>query len=187
MHKYGKGFEYLREKFPKLSDAKLTEVIFIGPQFREIISDDQFEHLLTETEKSAWVTFKAVCLNFLWKCKSRKLQGSSWGLVKRIPDYMAQYVSEDSVFTFPLGHLRSEPGSSERRTCGTFPQGYSTIKKWYAQKWSQYMTADYCWKLTEEASIVCYKRMSYRKKFEMWVKSDIYFHFFMFCWPCIPV
>ena len=77
MHKYGKGFEYLREKFPKLSDAKLTEVIFIGPQFREIISDDQFEHLLTETEKSAWVTFKAVCLNFLWKCKSRKLQGSS--------------------------------------------------------------------------------------------------------------
>ena len=67
--KHGKGFEYLREKFPKLSDAKLKEGIFIGQQFREIISDDQFEHLLTETEKFAWVTFKAVCLNFLGNVK----------------------------------------------------------------------------------------------------------------------
>jgi hypothetical protein len=31
MNKYGKDFEYLRDKFPKLSDAKLKEDIFIGP------------------------------------------------------------------------------------------------------------------------------------------------------------
>jgi hypothetical protein len=43
----------LREKFPKLSDAKLKEGIFIGPRIREIISDDLFENLLTESEKSA--------------------------------------------------------------------------------------------------------------------------------------
>ena len=29
--KAGKGFEYLREKFPKLSDPKLKEGILIGP------------------------------------------------------------------------------------------------------------------------------------------------------------
>jgi hypothetical protein len=31
MNKHGKGFEYLREHFPKLSDGKLTEGIFMGP------------------------------------------------------------------------------------------------------------------------------------------------------------
>jgi hypothetical protein len=62
MHKYGKCFECWREKFPKRSDAKLKQGIFIGPQFRELINDDLFEHLLTKTEKSAWLTFKAVCL-----------------------------------------------------------------------------------------------------------------------------
>jgi hypothetical protein len=32
--------------------------------------DDLFVHLLTETEKSAWPTFKAVCLNFLGNVKA---------------------------------------------------------------------------------------------------------------------
>jgi len=60
----------LREKFTKFSEAKLKEGIFIEPQVREIINDDLCEHLLTETEKSAWLTFKAVCLNFLGNLKS---------------------------------------------------------------------------------------------------------------------
>ena len=36
---HGKGFEYLREKFRNVSDAKLKDGIFIGPQMREIIKD----------------------------------------------------------------------------------------------------------------------------------------------------
>jgi len=39
-------------------------------QIREVISDDLSEHLLTETEKSAWLIFKAVCLNFLGNIKA---------------------------------------------------------------------------------------------------------------------
>ena len=60
MHNHGKDFEYLREKFPKLTDVKLKEGIFTGPQFCDIINDDLFEHLLTQNEKSAWSMFKAV-------------------------------------------------------------------------------------------------------------------------------
>jgi len=36
MNKHDKGFEYLREKFPKLGDGKLKEDIFIGLQTCEI-------------------------------------------------------------------------------------------------------------------------------------------------------
>jgi len=49
----------------------LQESIFIGLQIHEIINDDPFEHLLTETEKSACLTFKAVCLNFLGNVKPK--------------------------------------------------------------------------------------------------------------------
>ena len=70
MIKHCKGFEYLREKCPKLSEIKLKDGISIGPQIREIINDDLFEHLLKKTEKSAWLTFKAVCLNFLETLKA---------------------------------------------------------------------------------------------------------------------
>jgi hypothetical protein len=48
---HGKDSEHLRGKFLKLSDVKLKEFFFIGPQSRGIINDDLPKHLLTETEK----------------------------------------------------------------------------------------------------------------------------------------
>ena len=39
MDKTGCGFEYVRNKFPKVSDAKIKGDIFIGPQIRELIQD----------------------------------------------------------------------------------------------------------------------------------------------------
>jgi hypothetical protein len=40
------------------------------PQIREVINYDLSEDLLVETEKSAWLTFKTVCLNFLGNVKA---------------------------------------------------------------------------------------------------------------------
>jgi len=36
----GRGFEYLRNKFRNVSDAKIKEGIFIGPQIRELMQDN---------------------------------------------------------------------------------------------------------------------------------------------------
>jgi len=46
-------FTYLREKFPRLSEAKLKEGIFIGPQIRELLKDEFFDILLQGDEKAA--------------------------------------------------------------------------------------------------------------------------------------
>jgi len=37
MDKTGRGFEYVRNKFPNLNDVKMKEGIFIGPQIRELM------------------------------------------------------------------------------------------------------------------------------------------------------
>jgi hypothetical protein len=42
MHKNGTGFVYFKHEFPWLSDAKIKEGIFVGPQVRELIEDEQF-------------------------------------------------------------------------------------------------------------------------------------------------
>ena len=54
------AFAYLWEKFPRLSEAKLKESIFIGPQIRELIKDEYFDKLLQGDEKAAWDSFKFV-------------------------------------------------------------------------------------------------------------------------------
>ena len=51
-------FTYLWEKIPRLSEAKLEEGIFIGPQIRDIIKDEYFDKLLQGDEKATWDSFK---------------------------------------------------------------------------------------------------------------------------------
>ncbi|KAL4125789.1 hypothetical protein QTP88_010029 [Uroleucon formosanum] len=64
------GFQYLKEKFPKVSAAKLKEGILIGPQIRELIKDNNFVRCLNTAEQEAWQAFIWTCENFLGNHKA---------------------------------------------------------------------------------------------------------------------
>ena len=68
--KTGRGFEYLRNTFPNVSDAKIKECIFIGPQIRELMQDRQFDEDLNETERNSWLSFKRIYKDFLGNHKA---------------------------------------------------------------------------------------------------------------------
>ena len=68
------GFEYVKNKFPNVSDAKIKEGIFIGPQIRELTQDKQFDEDLNETERNAWLSFKRICKDFLANHKAVSYQ-----------------------------------------------------------------------------------------------------------------
>jgi hypothetical protein len=53
MDKTGCEFEYVRSKVPNVSDAKIKEGIFIGPQIRELMQDKQLNEDLNEAGKNA--------------------------------------------------------------------------------------------------------------------------------------
>jgi len=74
MDKTGRGFEYVRNMFPNMSDAKIKEGIFIGPHIRELMQDKQFDEDLNETEKNAWLSFKRICKDFLGNHKAANYQ-----------------------------------------------------------------------------------------------------------------
>jgi len=61
MDKTGHGFEYVRNKFPNVSDAKIKDSIFIGPQIKELMQGKQLDEDLIETERNAWLSFKRMC------------------------------------------------------------------------------------------------------------------------------
>ena len=56
---------YLAEKFPSLSQAKIKEGIFKGPQIRKIVLDETFITHLKRKEKLALESFKKVFDDFL--------------------------------------------------------------------------------------------------------------------------
>ena len=51
-------FQCIKSKFPKIINAKINEVVFIGPRIREFINDQFFEETLNILEKAAWNSFK---------------------------------------------------------------------------------------------------------------------------------
>jgi len=65
-----KGFEYLKEKFPKISAAKLKEDIFIEPKIRELIKDNDFVCRLNTARQEVWHAFIWTCENFLGNHKA---------------------------------------------------------------------------------------------------------------------
>ena len=49
--KHGDCFKYLCKKFPGLSEAKLKEAIFVGPDIHKLMKDKEFETSMTTKEK----------------------------------------------------------------------------------------------------------------------------------------
>ena len=60
----------MSENFPQRIEAKLTADIFVGPQIREVMKDEEFTSTLAKVELEAWNAFKDVVNNFLGNFKS---------------------------------------------------------------------------------------------------------------------
>ena len=58
-------FSFLQSTFPCLSNAKIKEGVFIGPQIRKLFHNNGFDKMLNEDERTAWNCLKNVCQNFL--------------------------------------------------------------------------------------------------------------------------
>jgi hypothetical protein len=55
---------YLKNKFPRISYAKIKDRVFVGPHMRELIEDVKFEDQLSEVEDAEWKSFKNITTIF---------------------------------------------------------------------------------------------------------------------------
>jgi hypothetical protein len=72
--KTGYGFTYVRNKFPNVSDAKIKEGIFLGPQIGEVMQDKQFEEDVNKTGRNEWLTIKKICKDLVGNHKAANYQ-----------------------------------------------------------------------------------------------------------------
>lgn len=160
MDKLSDGFLYLKSKFPKVSDAKLKEGIFIGPQIRSLIADEHFEGLLNPLEKAAWQSFKSLCSNFLGNHKAENYRDIVADLLH---SYKAMGCNMSLKIHFLDSHLDFFPenlGAVSDEHGELFHQQISTMEKRYIGKWSSNMLADYCWTKKRDVPNAKYARKS---------------------------
>jgi len=159
------GFQYLVNKFPKISAAKLKEGIFVGPQIREVLQDTNFVDSLNVEEKEAWQAFTWTCQNFLGNHKSptykadiQKLLNAFQKMGCRMSLKLHFLHSHLDFFPENLGAVSDEQG--ER-----FHQDIQQMEKRYQGFWNESMMADYCWMLYRNEPDKLHKRKSYSQRF----------------------
>ena len=164
MNQEGQAFKYLRDKFPRLSDAKVKEGIFVGPQIRQLVKDPAFDRVLEGKEKEAWEALKGVIHGFL----GNKRDDNYTQLVTVLLEKYHQLGCNMSLkIHFLHSHLDFFPPS-----CGAvsdehgerFHQDISVMEQRYQGHWNEAMLADYCWSVCRNAPEFTYKRQAKRTR-----------------------
>jgi len=162
--KTGRGFEYVRNNFPNMSDAKVKEDIFIGSQIRELMQDKQFDEDPNETERNAWLSSKKICKDFLGNHKAANYQDVAQDL---LTSYKAmQYESENPLYGITPGFFSQE--ISAKLVTNMVKDFTKTLWLWKKQcqgKWTSSVLADYCWTLKRDVPDAKYRQKSYASTF----------------------
>lgn len=160
MDKEGKGFKYIVQKFPRISDSKIKEGIVAGPQIRDLMKDEKFAECLNRTELAAWSAFQDVVKNFLGSYRSPHYKTMVDTLLSA---YKAQACNMSLKIHFLHSHLDFFPanlGAVSDEHGERFHQDIAKMEKRYQGRWNPTMLADYCWGLIREAPQDIYKRKS---------------------------
>lgn len=162
-----KAFAYLSEKFPKLSEGKIKEGIFDGPQIRQLISDQIFSRNMDLDEKKAWESFIQVKQKFLGNFKDPGYAGIVSNCITNFQVIgclmsLKIHMLDSHLDWFPdnLGDFSEEQG--ER-----FHQDITQMEKRYQgfETENVNMLADYCWNLKRDDQQV-HKRKALTRSFE---------------------
>ncbi|KAJ8685654.1 hypothetical protein QAD02_021447 [Eretmocerus hayati] len=164
MNKTGAGVSFLREKFPRLSEAKLKEGVLVGPDIGELMLDSGFDTVLNEVELKIWKSVKNVINSYLGNRKSENYETLVRDMLQNFQQMKGNqsleiHMLDSHLVFFPdnLGAVSDEHG--ER-----FHQEIATLENRYNSKKSVNMLADYCWNVVTEGSST-HRRKSARKSF----------------------
>lgn len=164
MNQEDAAYKYLRGKFPRLSDAKVKEGVFIGPQIRDLFRDQHFDEVLQGDEKAAWESLKSVCSQFLGK---RRATNYKELVANLLLCYQKLGCNMSLKLHFLHSHLDFFPedcGAVSDEHGERFHQDIAAMEKRYEGKWSPTLLADYCWTIARDAPDVAYKRQAKRRR-----------------------
>ena len=153
--------QHLKEKFPRMTDAKLKEGIFVGLRIRHIMKDNVFETKLIYRFAADSLEFiESWCWWVSGKPEVRKLWRTCEELI-HVSDYEAIGANLSLKMHFLHLHIDFFPDnlgdvSDEHGEC--FHQDISFMEQRYQGKYSSAMMSDFCWLLQRDSASGCKRK-----------------------------
>lgn len=159
----GDTFQYLQGKFPKLSDPKVKEGVFVGPQIRKLMKDDQFVAVMTPIEKNAWISFKNVIKNFLGNRKSANYKEIVDEMLKNFHKLGCNMSMKIHYLHSHLDYFPENLGAVSEEQGERMHQDMSNFEQRFQGRWDIHMMADYAWMLHRDLPNAVHTRKSKKR------------------------
>jgi hypothetical protein len=165
LDKKGRTFAFVKEKFPRISEAKLEAGIFDGPQIRELLKDAKFDDCLENHEINAWRAFKSIVQNFLGNHRSPDYEDVVEELLQSFKALGARMSVKMHFLSSHLDYFPDNCGDVSEEQGERFHQDIRVMEERYQGRWDVNMLADYCWCLKRDVPAAEHKRKSLKKPF----------------------
>ena len=149
----GDAFNFLRQMFPNITEAKLKGGVFVGPQIRKVMKSD-IKNVMNRDERQAWEAFEIICSDFLGNKRDPEAKKLVDNLIEKFHQLGCRMslklhflFSHFDFFKQNLGHFSEEHG--ER-----FHQDMKNIEQRYQGRWDEAMMGDYIWSIVRETQNV---------------------------------
>jgi len=111
------------QEFPKISEAKNKEGIFVGPQTVQVLEDQNFSIKLDSTERRAWKAFGNICRNFLGNEKAENYSEIVQELISLYNNISSRlHVLHSHFDFFPLRTQEPSPMNMAKGSIKIFPR-----------------------------------------------------------------
>lgn len=160
--KDGECFKYLGSKFPALSEAKLKGV-FVGPDIRKLMSDQNFVGSMTPPQKETWNAFTKVVKNFLGNHKDLNYKKIVEGMLKSYKKLGCSMSLKVHFLNSHLDYFPENLGAVSEEQGERFHQDIKEMERRYQERWSMSMMADFCWMLYRDLPEATHKRTSSKR------------------------
>lgn len=164
--KDGPCFKYLCQKFPHLSEAKLKEGVFTGPDIRKMMFDVNFESTMTSNEKEAWISFKQVVTKFMGNEKDPEYKSIVANMLKKFEQLGCLMSLKVHFLNSHLDYFPDSLGDVSEEQGERFHQDVKVMEKRYQGRWNTNMMGDYCWSLHREVQLAVHRRKCYTRSFK---------------------
>ncbi|GBM17131.1 hypothetical protein AVEN_251045-1 [Araneus ventricosus] len=164
--KEGECFKYLCDQFPGLSEAKMKEGVFIRPDFKKMMKDENFETKMKTNERKAWKSFKLVITSFLGNKKDSKYKSVVEEMIKNFKILGCSMSLNVHFLDSHLVYFSKNIGAVSEEQSKRFHQDINEMERRYQGKWNVSMIADYCWMLQRDNPCKIHKTKSGKRTFE---------------------
>jgi len=146
------AFQYIRNLFPKLSQAKVAAGVFVGPQIRKVFVSSEFRNLLNANETAAWDSFRATVEHFLGKRRAVNYKDLVDDLIKNFQAIGCTMSLKVHMLHAHLDSFKENLGKFSEEQGERFHQEIMELEERYrGKKVDENMLGDYMWNINHES------------------------------------